>query len=502
MVTGKFQFGAFLIFLCVGSAPAQIKKDITWVVGSVLVDPFLTRHETKTERGTTTHYEGYIVDLLDEITKKLNIDYTLHVRNDNEFGYKFANGSWSGLIGDIINSGDVDIVAAPLTETAARYQKVDFSTPFMNFGQVVILKKPKSNVMTLRKRFKRLYSPLSEGVWLTSILAWMGTSVVLYIIGHVNPYEWRRLAKNKEATKREAEAGNCPNVFFFTVSTGLLQGYIRAPRSLGGRIVACFWWTYALSFVIMYIASMTNYLKIGPTEKLVDHHANIQKLEDLANQNDVKYGVLQNGATLQFLKNSPNNRLRRMGEEIRTHDRFMSTFQKGIDEVRDSSEPFAFITESAMASFYAKQRPCDIYMIGDFTVVGSYSIAMSINFTGKNGLNTALLELKEAGIMKKLHDRWFTGECTDFLMDASQTEQYKVPPFYRVDMATFSGALIVLCVGHGLGALVTLIEIVIYRNAENVRLEEKEQRDADKAQRSLDKDGAGYYETNDTVTAI
>lgn len=54
------------------------------------------------------------------------------------------------------------MAAGPLTETASRSRVVDFSTPFMNFGPVIILKRPQAPVMTLKERLQRLFAPLSQ----------------------------------------------------------------------------------------------------------------------------------------------------------------------------------------------------------------------------------------------------------------------------------------------------------------------------------------------------
>lgn len=54
--------------------------------------------------------------------------------------------------------------------------------------------------------------------------AMLVTGTVLYLISHFNPYEWRRMCKDREATLREAESFTCLNSFWFIVSTLFLQG--------------------------------------------------------------------------------------------------------------------------------------------------------------------------------------------------------------------------------------------------------------------------------------
>ena len=47
------------------------------------------------------NYEGYIVDLLDEITRHLCVSYEISLAADGKFGSQ--NGDdWTGIIGDVV----------------------------------------------------------------------------------------------------------------------------------------------------------------------------------------------------------------------------------------------------------------------------------------------------------------------------------------------------------------------------------------------------------------
>lgn len=46
--------------------------------------------------------EGYCIDLLSMLSKKLNFKYKLHLVKDNRYGLMDASGNWSGMIGEII----------------------------------------------------------------------------------------------------------------------------------------------------------------------------------------------------------------------------------------------------------------------------------------------------------------------------------------------------------------------------------------------------------------
>lgn len=52
------------------------------------------------EDGTVT-YTGYSVDVLMEITTRLGLNYTISEPEDGEFGAVGADGTWSGMIGEV-----------------------------------------------------------------------------------------------------------------------------------------------------------------------------------------------------------------------------------------------------------------------------------------------------------------------------------------------------------------------------------------------------------------
>ena len=118
------------------------------------------------------------------------------------------------------------MVAAPLTVTANRATFVDFSHPFQSLGPVIVLKRPEHMKPPLKESLTKLLVPLEFSVWLMSVLGFFATGTTLYIISYFNPYEWRRMAKEREATLREAESFTCLNSFWFVLSTMAWQGIL------------------------------------------------------------------------------------------------------------------------------------------------------------------------------------------------------------------------------------------------------------------------------------
>ena len=96
-----------------------------------------------------------------------------------------------------------DLAITDLTITYEREQAVDFSMPFMNLGISILYKKPQKKPPDL---FSFL-SPLSLDVWIYTATAYLGVSILLFILARLtlrlivakdlivplfrfSPYEW------------------------------------------------------------------------------------------------------------------------------------------------------------------------------------------------------------------------------------------------------------------------------------------------------------------------
>lgn len=123
-------------------------------------------------------FEGYNIDLISEVAKILGFNYTINPVGDGKYGsYNSKNKTWNGMIGELL-SQKADLAVADLTITYEREQGVDFTMPFMNLGVTILFKKPTAKDPNL---FSFL-SPLSLGVWIYIVTAYLAVSLLLYVL--------------------------------------------------------------------------------------------------------------------------------------------------------------------------------------------------------------------------------------------------------------------------------------------------------------------------------
>ena len=56
----------------------------------------------KNEHGIAS-YEGYIVDLISELARILKFKYEFYLSPDGKYGALTSNGTWNGMVGEILN---------------------------------------------------------------------------------------------------------------------------------------------------------------------------------------------------------------------------------------------------------------------------------------------------------------------------------------------------------------------------------------------------------------
>ena len=82
---------------------------------------------------------------------------------------------------------DADLALAPLTISSMRERVIDFSKPFMSLGISIMIKKPEKQ----KPGVFSFMAPLSSEIRMCIIFAYLGVSVVLFLVSRFSPYEWQ-----------------------------------------------------------------------------------------------------------------------------------------------------------------------------------------------------------------------------------------------------------------------------------------------------------------------
>lgn len=200
-----------------------------------------------------------------------------------------ANGNWNGIIGELVRH-EADLAIAGLTISLVRERAVEFSMPFMNLGISIMVYKPKEE----KPKVFSFMAPLSKEIWMCVVLAYIGISVILFLVSRFSPYEWQL-----EQVMGEQVLHNDFTIFntlWFCLAAFMQQGVDIAPRSISGRLVTSAWWFFTMIIISSYTANLAAFLTV---ERMVSV---IESAEDLAKQTDIQYGAVEGGSTKEFFR--------------------------------------------------------------------------------------------------------------------------------------------------------------------------------------------------------
>ncbi|XP_075545277.1 glutamate receptor 1-like isoform X2 [Dermacentor variabilis] len=462
----------------------------TYIVTSILEEPYLMFK--KPEPGQVLvgndQFEGYCKDLADLIADQVKVNYILKLVNDSKYGGRDVNSpaGWNGMVGELIRQ-EADIAIAPLTITSARERVIDFTKPFMSLGISIMIKKP----MKMKPGVFSFMNPLSREIWMCIIFAYVGVSVVLFLVSRFSPHEWRY-----EETFVGPSVSNdfsLYNSLWFSLGAFMQQGCDICPRSVAGRIVGSVWWFFTLIIISSYTANLAAFLTV---ERMVTP---INSADDLAKQTEVEYGTLSFSSTQEFFRNGQYMDDRevwenyeddeilctwtgsdtfpcpsifrskiavyaRMWEFMNTRKHvFTSTYEEGIRRVRESKGKYAFLMESTKNDYINERHPCDTMKVGRNLDAKGYGVATPLGSNLRDRLNLAVLSMKENGDLARLENKWWYDRSECRSGDSKESTQNELT------LSNVAGCFYILIGGLVLAMVVALLEFCYKSRMEAAR---------------------------------
>nr|CAD7443085.1 unnamed protein product [Timema bartmani] len=467
-----------------GEAYTQIVESLqnkTFVVTTILSSPYCMLKDSSEKLTGNAQFEGYGIDLIHEISRILGFNYTFKLVPDGRYGsLNRETKEWDGMMKELLDQ-KADIAIADLTITYDREQAVDFTMPFMNLGISILYRKPIKQPPNL---FSFL-SPLSLDVWIYMATAYLGVSVLLFILARFTPYEWQNPHPcNPEPDHLENQFTllNCMwfaigslmqqgcdflpkfspyewdnphpcneepdvlenqfsllNSLWFTIGSLMQQGSDIAPKAVSTRMVAGMWWFFTLIMISSYTANLAAFLTVERMD------SPIESAEDLAKQTKIKYGALRGGSTAAFFRDSNFSTYQRMWSfmESARPSVFTGSNVEGVDRVVKGKGGYAFLMESTSIE-YVIERNCELTQVGSLLDSKGYGIAMPpTDSPYRTAISGAVLKLQEEGKLHILKTRWWKEKRAN-----------------ELGLANVGGVFVVLMGGMGVACVIAVCEFV------------------------------------------
>jgi len=416
----------------------------TFVICGFLNPPYTMYVETKEKMVGNARFEGYALDMADELSKILGFNYTFKLVDDGKYG-SFVNGQWNGMLGEVAD-GTADFVIADISITSSRASAFAFTIPWLNLGISILYIKPRPAAPSLIA----FLDPFTTEVYIYTMLVFVVTSVCLYILARFSPNQW------EEPPDPNEEYTNCFTMlgsFWFTLGAFLGQGSDLTCICINVRFAACFWFFFALIMIASYTANLAAFLTVETLERPIN------SVEDLPKQNEIFYGAVVGGSTAGFFAKSDQNVYKLINAfmtGVNQAEVMLNSNTEGVEKVIEADGKYAFFMESASIQ-YLVERECKLSQVGGLLDSKGYGIATKKGTPYKDLLDYAILKLMEGGTLHKLRVKWWKqkrggGACQ------SKGGGGGVSP---LGLPNVAGVFLVTMIGCGIATVFALIEFLI-----------------------------------------
>ncbi|KGL74168.1 Glutamate receptor ionotropic, kainate 5, partial [Tinamus guttatus] len=420
----------------------------TLIITTILENPYVMRVGGA---GGAERYEGFCVDMLQELAGLLKFRFHIKLVEDGLYGAPEPNGSWTGMVGELINRVGLG--------GGALWGRVLWASRGSRVlgGHHDLEAAGGSHAVSPQGRKPGYFSfldPFSPAVWLFMLLAYLAVSCVLFLAARLSPYEWYNphpcLRERHNLLENQYTLGNS---LWFPVGGFMQQGSEIMPRALSTRCVSGVWWAFTLIIISSYTANLAAFLTVQRME------VPIESADDLADQTNIEYGTIHAGSTMTFFQNSRYQTYQRMWNYMQSKQPsvFVKSTEEGIARVLNSK--YAFLLESTMNEYHRRHN-CNLTQIGGLLDTKGYGIGMPLGSPFRDEITLAILQLQENNRLEILKRKWWEGgHCP-------KEEDHRAK---GLGMENIGGIFVVLVCGLIVAIFVAVMEFVwsTRRSAEN-----------------------------------
>uniref|UniRef100_A0A674B788 Glutamate receptor n=1 Tax=Salmo trutta TaxID=8032 RepID=A0A674B788_SALTR len=367
-----------------------------------------------------------------------------------KYGSQLPNGSWNGMIGELINKR-ADLAVSAITITPERESVVDFSKRYMDYSVGILLKKPEEKINIFS-----LFAPFDLAVWGCIAAAIPVVGVLIFLLSRIQSLRTQNPPVPHQQPANQA-SNSLHSAIWIVYGAFVQQGGDSVVSSVALRIVMGSWWLFTLIVCSSYTANLAAYLTVSRMDTTV------RTFQDLSRQMDVSYGTVRDSAVYDYFKNKGTNPLEQdstFAELWRTisknngHDYSVSSPSEGIRKAKKG--PYAFLWDMAVVEYAAlTDDDCTITVTGNSMSSKGYGIAMQHGSPYRDLFSQKILELQEKGDLDILKQKWWPrmGRC-DLNSHSNAT-----PDGRSLKLHSFAGVFCVLAAGLLLACLVAGLEM-------------------------------------------
>ncbi|CAH2244222.1 jg20167 [Pararge aegeria aegeria] len=408
---------------------------------------------------------GVEIEILNTLAKKMNFAPKLYQPSNAEaykWGQKESNGSFSGLLGEMVN-GNADLALGNLQHTPYHLELTDLSIPYTTQCWTFLTPEALTD-----NSWKTLILPFKLYMWVAVLLVLLVTGAIFYglAVNYMNLLDYNNSLQITKKPVTDSKPvgmylfGEITNSILYTYGMLLVVSLPKLPSGWSIRLLTGWYWLYCILLVVSYKASMTAILA-NPAPRVT-----IDTLKELVDSKIACGGWGRE--TKKFFVESLDEIGQKIGERFENIDNpeeAASLIAKGIFAYYDSSNFLKYLSVKRKSSYTSMEfenstangtevskADRDLHIMSDCVVNVPISIGFHKNSPLKPLADVYIRRIVEVGLVEKwLNDAMYRIRTMD-----TSNEEVKA----LINLKKLYCAFIALAIGYTLSVICLVGEFV------------------------------------------
>ena len=316
---------------------------------------------------------GYMADLVDLLTTKMGFIPNITVFPPNQ--------SYNGLV-DLLVNDVYDMIVADLTITAARRERVAFSSSIFDNSLRIITRKSSSTSLDLLAYLR----PFSLKLWLALLIA------TIYAGMLISCFE----RHENEVLQHRSISSLLGLSMYYSIGTIVGYGADLQVKTAAGRLLTVGLYILCLISVAAYTANLASDLTTLKSKDLISGIDDIKNAKIASNRIGIRIGTSIEDYYLREISNG----VRDFFPLVSSNDIFRNLLNGKIDVA---------IYDGGLLEYATSNVYCNLTLVGVDFDRSSFGIAVQKKWQYTQQLDTNLLSLRESSSFEKLKEKWFQG---------------------------------------------------------------------------------------------